>query len=188
MELTNFAAVGNSVQSQARPVLGLAGGKPQPVLEKSWWPLLFAASLQHLTTSFIRHSIRFYSRAKMSASDNYRPGGGPRKSKSSRRSRKGKGKKKMALTQDDIDFLKQNTKYDEAEIREWYKGFKVTIFNCGSVTHALSLPCNLRRWTARTVSWERTRSRTSTLQFCQLATLKCSSTRSSGSSTRTATA
>ena len=29
------------------------------------------------------------------------------------------------LTQDDIDFLKKNTRYDESEIREWYKGFKV---------------------------------------------------------------
>ena len=27
--------------------------------------------------------------------------------------------------QDDIDFLTKNTKYDETEIKEWYKGFKV---------------------------------------------------------------
>lgn len=31
----------------------------------------------------------------------------------------------MSLTQDDIDFLRKNTRYDEQEIREWYKGFKV---------------------------------------------------------------
>lgn len=31
----------------------------------------------------------------------------------------------MQLTQEDIEFLKKNTKYDEAEIREWFKGFKV---------------------------------------------------------------
>jgi len=28
------------------------------------------------------------------------------------------------LTQDDIDFLKKNTRYDEQEIKEWYRGFK----------------------------------------------------------------
>jgi len=41
---------------------------------------------------------------------------------------KGKGKKgrrsTAVLTQDDIEFLKKNTRYDEAEIKEWYKGFK----------------------------------------------------------------
>ena len=38
----------------------------------------------------------------------------------------GKGKKKSkrvshTLTQDDIDFLKKNTRYDEQEIKEWYR-------------------------------------------------------------------
>ncbi len=49
------------------------------------------------------------------------------------RLKRGKGRKSRknktpGLSQEDIDFLTKNTKYDEAEIREWYKGFKVTIF------------------------------------------------------------
>lgn len=39
-----------------------------------------------------------------------------------RRSRKNKT---PGLSQEDIDYLAKNTKYDEAEIKEWYKGFKV---------------------------------------------------------------
>lgn len=31
-----------------------------------------------------------------------------------------------ALTQEDVDYLKKNTRYDEQEIREWYKGFKAS--------------------------------------------------------------
>ena len=35
---------------------------------------------------------------------------------------KRKGKKvSHTLTQDDIDFLKKNTRYDEQEIKEWYR-------------------------------------------------------------------
>ena len=33
--------------------------------------------------------------------------------------------RKHNLTQEDIEYLKKNTRYDESEIREWYKGFKV---------------------------------------------------------------
>ena len=46
---------------------------------------------------------------------------------SHRRSRKDR-QKKHHLTQEDIEYLKKNTRYDESEIREWYKGFKVGIF------------------------------------------------------------
>lgn len=34
------------------------------------------------------------------------------------------GKAKHTLTQEDIEFLKKNTRYDEQEIKEWYRGFK----------------------------------------------------------------
>merc|ERR1719418_395372 len=52
----------------------------------------------------------------------------PRES-GSKRGKGGKYKKKgkkvsHTLTQDDIDFLKKNTRYDEQEIKEWYRGFK----------------------------------------------------------------
>ncbi|CAB4067157.1 Frequenin-1,Neuronal calcium sensor 2,Hippocalcin-like protein 4,Neurocalcin homolog,Neurocalcin-delta,Neurocalcin,Neurocalcin-delta B,Visinin-like protein 1,Neurocalcin-delta A,Neuron-specific calcium-binding protein hippocalcin,Hippocalcin-like protein 1 [Lepeophtheirus salmonis] len=47
---------------------------------------------------------------------------GPRY-RNSRRHRQNKESIK-ALKQEDIDYLVQNTKYDESEIREWYKGFR----------------------------------------------------------------
>jgi hypothetical protein len=43
------------------------------------------------------------------------------------KSRKGRKNKGAGLSQDDIDYLTKNTKYDETEIKEWYKGFKVCI-------------------------------------------------------------
>lgn len=49
------------------------------------------------------------------------------------RLKRGKGRKSRiggktpGLSQEDIEFLIKNTKYDEAEIKEWYKGFKVSI-------------------------------------------------------------
>ena len=44
----------------------------------------------------------------------------------SKRGKGGKYKKKSkrtthTLTQDDIEFLKKNTRYDEQEIKEWYR-------------------------------------------------------------------
>ena len=45
-----------------------------------------------------------------------------RRGAKARKARKSKGN---GLSQDDIDYLTKNTKYDETEIREWYKGFKV---------------------------------------------------------------
>ncbi|CAB4063832.1 Neuronal calcium sensor 2 [Lepeophtheirus salmonis] len=33
-------------------------------------------------------------------------------------------KSKQGLTQEDLDFLKAHTRYDENTIKEWYKGFK----------------------------------------------------------------
>jgi hypothetical protein len=35
--------------------------------------------------------------------------------------KKKSGKAKHTLTQDDIEFLKKNTRYDEQEIKEWYR-------------------------------------------------------------------
>lgn len=35
---------------------------------------------------------------------------------------------KDRLTKEDMEFLKTHTRYDEATIKEWYKGFKVTFF------------------------------------------------------------
>lgn len=32
---------------------------------------------------------------------------------------------KQKLTKEDLDFLKSHTRYDEATIKEWYKGFRV---------------------------------------------------------------
>ena len=57
--------------------------------------------------------------------DNLRPGDSHRRHKS-RRSRRGKKHRKQAkLEQEDVDFIRENTKFDEQEIREWYKGFSV---------------------------------------------------------------
>jgi len=39
--------------------------------------------------------------------------------------RKSRKNKLPGLSQEDIEFLTKHTKYDEAEIKEWYKGFKV---------------------------------------------------------------
>jgi hypothetical protein len=36
---------------------------------------------------------------------------------------------KDRLSKEDMDFLKQHTRYDEATIKEWYKGFKVIGFH-----------------------------------------------------------
>jgi len=33
---------------------------------------------------------------------------------------------KDRLTKEDMEFLKTHTRYDEATIKEWYKGFKVS--------------------------------------------------------------
>jgi hypothetical protein len=94
---------------------------------------------------------------------NFKPGGGPRRSKSHRKSRKGKTHKKIHLTQDDIDFLKSNTKYDEGEIREWYKGFKVNKNEQnGRRVFKNMQSCHVSRWTALMDNWARTRSWTCT--------------------------
>ena len=62
----------------------------------------------------------------MSMSENMKQAGSSsRRKKSIRKSRKGKQRKAKQLSNEDLEFLKKNTKYDEAEIREWYKGFKV---------------------------------------------------------------
>merc|ERR1712183_1177253 len=37
---------------------------------------------------------------------------------------KKKKRSSIGLTRQDIDFLNQNTRYDEEEIKEWYRGFK----------------------------------------------------------------
>ena len=34
---------------------------------------------------------------------------------------------KDKLSKEDMDFLKSHTRYDEATIKEWYKGFKVSV-------------------------------------------------------------
>ncbi len=48
-----------------------------------------------------------------------------RRRRSFQRSRKGHGSSTgNTLAQEDIDYLRRNTRYDENEIREWYKGFK----------------------------------------------------------------
>lgn len=36
---------------------------------------------------------------------------------------------KDKLSKEDMDFLKSHTRYDEATIKEWYKGFKVSIYD-----------------------------------------------------------
>lgn len=37
---------------------------------------------------------------------------------------------KDRLTKEDMEFLKTHTRYDEATIKEWYKGFKVSNILC----------------------------------------------------------
>jgi hypothetical protein len=34
---------------------------------------------------------------------------------------------KDRLSKEDMDFLKTHTRYDETTIKEWYKGFKVSV-------------------------------------------------------------
>ena len=47
-----------------------------------------------------------------------------------RRSRRGKkSHSRVTLSQEDVEFLKDNTKFDEQEIREWFKGFKVSVIS-----------------------------------------------------------
>ena len=43
-----------------------------------------------------------------------------RKGKTGKYKKKGK-KVSHTLTQDDVEFLKKNTRYDEQEIKEWYR-------------------------------------------------------------------
>ena len=62
-------------------------------------------------------------------SGNLRPGA----SRSKRKGRSRRGKKtnhRIQLSQEDIEYLKLNTKFDEQEIREWFKGFKVIEKTC----------------------------------------------------------
>ncbi len=37
---------------------------------------------------------------------------------------------KDRLSKEDMDFLKERTRYDESTIKEWYKGFKVGLYMC----------------------------------------------------------
>ena len=41
---------------------------------------------------------------------------------------------KDKLSKEDMDFLKSHTRYDEATIKEWYKGFKVSTIECPSIS------------------------------------------------------
>lgn len=41
-----------------------------------------------------------------------------------KRLKKSKRSKNVKLSAEDIDYLKKNTRYDEQEIKEWYRGFK----------------------------------------------------------------
>ena len=60
--------------------------------------------------------------ARDRGSSSRRHSGGQRRSSRRHKDRQ----KKHHLTQEDVDYLQKNTRYDETEIREWYKGFKVT--------------------------------------------------------------
>lgn len=55
---------------------------------------------------------------KMSASDRSHRGSRRHRSRRHRRNNNN-------LSAEDIEYLKQNTRYDESEIRDWYRGFKV---------------------------------------------------------------
>lgn len=59
----------------------------------------------------------------MAAAGNMKPGENRSKKRRSRRGKK--NAVKVHLSQEDVEFLKENTKFDEQEIREWFKGFKV---------------------------------------------------------------
>lgn len=45
---------------------------------------------------------------------------------------------KDRLTKEDMEFLKTHTRYDEVTIKEWYKGFKVSLFCCLSMSPTIS--------------------------------------------------
>lgn len=46
---------------------------------------------------------------------------------------------KDKLTKEDMEFLKSHTRYDEATIKEWYKGFKVKFYSV--LSHSALLEC-----------------------------------------------
>ena len=85
-----------------------------------------------LTIFFFLFMLQFPAKTSVSqqikmaegGSGNMRPG----HSRSKRKGRSRRGKKtnhRIQLSQEDIEYLKLNTKFDEQEIREWFKGFKV---------------------------------------------------------------
>lgn len=47
---------------------------------------------------------------------------------------------KEKLSKEDLEFLKQHTRYDEQMIKEWYKGFRVSTFSFLSLTEVPYLP------------------------------------------------
>ena len=53
-----------------------------------------------------------------------------RKGKTGKYKKKGK-KVSHTLTQDDVEFLKKNTRYDEQEIKEWYRWVQTYTFILG---------------------------------------------------------
>ena len=53
-----------------------------------------------------------------------------RKGKTGKYKKKGK-KVSHTLTQDDVEFLKKNTRYDEQEIKEWYRWVQTSTFILG---------------------------------------------------------
>ena len=81
--------------------------------------------------------LQFPAKTSVSQQIKMAEGGGgnmrPGHSRSKRKGRSRRGKKtnhRIQLSQEDIEYLKLNTKFDEQEIREWFKGFKVIEKTC----------------------------------------------------------
>jgi hypothetical protein len=55
----------------------------------------------------------------------HRRGGRGNRARHGHKKHGGNSHSSIALTSEDVEFLRRNTRYDENEIREWYKGFKV---------------------------------------------------------------
>ena len=69
-----------------------------------------------------------------------------RKGKTGKYKKKGK-KVSHTLTQDDVEFLKKNTRYDEQEIKEWYRWVQTfNIRNQSLMTLWISTQFSVSNW------------------------------------------
>ena len=48
---------------------------------------------------------------------------------------------KQKISKVDLEYLKKHTRYDEATIKEWFKGFRVSLYLFLHLSLSLSLSC-----------------------------------------------